>query len=86
MEGYIVNKDSDGYYKWVMMVPKTQYTVKGTTDFSKKSQFLSYILLFSYSFVTQRSPESQNIVFLVTQVTKSECIEHFIKSRLFLGC
>lgn len=35
-------KNETGCYRWIMMIPKGNYGVKGTTDFSKKSQFFDY--------------------------------------------
>ena len=35
-------KNETGCYRWIMMIPKGKYGVKGTTDFSKRSQFFNY--------------------------------------------
>ena len=35
-------KNETGCYRWIMMIPKGNYGAKGTTDFSKKSQFFDY--------------------------------------------
>lgn len=76
-EKFASNKpvETSGYYKWVMMVPKGTYTIKGTTEFSEDSQ------LFDSSKKISEAKEHSVKIEKNTQIYLATIIE-FIEAEL----